>query len=145
MYINSSYENSIVNDIKITDNEETVLKKLGEGSSKFLSKDKTLVIEHDKIYMMLDIRNQKAYVYFKRDLEDINKFIEYVDKYEFMTSRQINMLLEMDGIHIESDGFEVAFEYVVHSPRKVGVQREVCRSLPRAAYLCAPVEVVQMR
>ena len=81
MYINSSYENSIVNDIKITDNEETVLKKLGEGSSKFLSKDKTLVIEHDKIYMILDIRNQKAYVYFKRDLEDINKFIEYVDKY----------------------------------------------------------------
>ena len=81
MYINSSYEGSIVNDIKITDNEETVLKKLGEGSSKFLSKDKTLVIEHDKIYMILDIRNQKAYVYFKRDLEDINKFIEYVDKY----------------------------------------------------------------
>ena len=81
MYINSSYENSIVNDIKITDNEETVLKKLGEGSSKFLSKDKTLVIEHDKIYMILDIKNQKAYVYFKRNLEDINKFIEYVDKY----------------------------------------------------------------
>ena len=30
------------------------------------------------------------------------KILEYVDKYEFMTSRQINMLLEMDGIHIEN-------------------------------------------
>ena len=30
------------------------------------------------------------------------KILEYVDKYEFMTSRQINMLLEMDGIHIDN-------------------------------------------
>ena len=44
MYINSSYEGSIVNDIKITDNEETVLKKLGEGSSKFLSIKKHMCI-----------------------------------------------------------------------------------------------------
>ena len=81
MYINISYENSIVNDIKITDNEETVLKKLGDGSSKFLSKDKILVIEHEKMYTILDIKNHKAYIYFKREMEDINKFMEYVDKY----------------------------------------------------------------
>ena len=81
MYINTSYENSIVNDIKITDNEETVLKKLGDGSSKFLSKDKILVIEHEKMYIILDIKNHKAYIYFKREMEDINKFMEYVDKY----------------------------------------------------------------
>ena len=69
MYINTSYENSIVNDIKITDNEETVLKKLGDGSSKFLSKDKILVIEHEKMYIILDIKNHKAYIYFKREID----------------------------------------------------------------------------
>ena len=51
MYLNSSYDNAIINDIRITDNEETVLAKLGEGSSKYISMDKIIVIEDDKIYI----------------------------------------------------------------------------------------------
>ena len=104
MYINTSYENSIVNDIKITDNEETVLKKLGDGSSKFLSKDKILVIEHEKMYIILDIKNHKAYIYFKREMEDINKFMEY-DKFVY-NSRKVDLTYPAFGIKIYATNYD---------------------------------------
>ena len=81
MYLNSSYDSPIVNNIRITDDEQTILTKLGEGAAKFISVNKILVVEDDNIYILIDIKNHKGYVYFKRELKDIEKFTEYVDKY----------------------------------------------------------------
>ena len=105
MYINSSYENPIINDIKINDNEKTILEKLGEGSSKFLSVDKILLIEDDRIYVALDVKNHKSYIFFKKELEEIDRFIEYTDKY--LENRDMKTFINnMTTTYKEYDKFE---------------------------------------
>lgn len=80
MFLNSTYDKPIVNDIKITDDMQTVISKLGEESRKYINSKDSIILEDDRIYLLLDMKNHIGYVYFKRDAQ-ISKFMEYVDKY----------------------------------------------------------------
>ena len=80
MFLNSTYDKPIVNDIKITDDMQTVISKLGEESRKYINSKDSIILEDDRIYLLLDMKNHIGYVYFKRDTQ-ISKFMEYVDKY----------------------------------------------------------------
>lgn len=104
MFLNSTYDKPIVNDIKITDDMQTVISKLGEESRKYINSRDSIILEDDRIYLLLDIKNHIGYVYFKRDAQ-ISKFMEYVDKY--LKDRDIKSFVNsMTETYKEYDKFE---------------------------------------
>lgn len=104
MFLNSTYDKPIVNDIKITDDMQTVISKLGEESRKYINSKDSIILEDDRIYLLLDIKNHIGYVYFKRDAQ-ISKFMEYVDKY--LKDRDIKSFVNsMTETYKEYDKFE---------------------------------------
>ena len=104
MFLNSTYDKPIVNDIKITDDMQTVISKLGEESRKYINSRDSIILEDDRIYLLLDIKNHIGYVYFKRDTQ-ISKFMEYVDKY--LKDRDIKSFVNsMTETYKEYDKFE---------------------------------------
>ena len=104
MFLNSTYDKPIVNDIKITDDMQTVISKLGEESRKYINSKDSIMLEDDRIYLLLDIKNHIGYVYFKRDAQ-ISKFMEYVDKY--LKDRDIKSFVNsMTETYKEYDKFE---------------------------------------
>lgn len=104
MFLNSTYDKPIVNDIKITDDMQTVISKLGEESRKYINSRDSIILEDDRIYLLLDMKNHIGYVYFKRDAQ-ISKFMEYVDKY--LKDRDIKSFVNsMTETYKEYDRFE---------------------------------------
>lgn len=104
MFLNSTYDKPIVNDIKITDDMQTVISKLGEESRKYINSRDSIILEDDRIYLLLDMKNHIGYVYFKRDAQ-ISKFMEYVDKY--LKDRDIKSFVNsMTETYKEYDKFE---------------------------------------
>ena len=104
MFLNSTYDKPIVNDIKITDDMQTVISKLGEESRKYINSRDSIILEDDRIYLLLDMKNPIGYVYFKRDAQ-ISKFMEYVDKY--LKDRDIKSFVNsMTETYKEYDKFE---------------------------------------
>ena len=104
MFLNSTYDKPIVNDIKITDDMQTVISKLGEESRKYINSKDSIILEDDRIYLLLDMKNHIGYVYFKRDAQ-ISKFMEYVDKY--LKDRDIKSFVNsMTETYKEYDRFE---------------------------------------
>lgn len=104
MFLNSTYDKPIVNDIKITDDMQTVISKLGEESRKYINSKDSIILEDDRIYLLLDMKNHIGYVYFKRDAQ-ISKFMEYVDKY--LKDRDIKSFVNsMTETYKEYDKFE---------------------------------------
>jgi hypothetical protein len=104
MFLNSTYDKPIVNDIKITDDMQTVISKLGEESRKYINSRDSITLEDDRIYLLLDMKNHIGYVYFKRDAQ-ISKFMEYVDKY--LKDRDIKSFVNsMTETYKEYDKFE---------------------------------------
>lgn len=104
MFFNSTYDKPIVNDIKITDDMQTVISKLGEESRKYINSKDSIMLEDDRIYLLLDMKNHIGYVYFKRDAQ-ISKFMEYVDKY--LKDRDIKSFVNsMTETYKEYDKFE---------------------------------------
>lgn len=104
MFLNSTYDKPIVNDIKITDDMQTVISKLGEESRKYINSRDSIILEDDRIYLLLDIKNHIGYVYFKRNAQ-ISKFMEYVDKY--LKDRDIKSFVNsMTETYKEYDKFE---------------------------------------
>jgi hypothetical protein len=104
MFLNSTYDKPIVNDIKITDDMQTVISKLGEESRKYINSRDSIILEDDRIYLLLDIKNHIGYVYFKRDAQ-ISKFMEYVDKY--LKDRDLKSFVNsMTETYKEYDRFE---------------------------------------
>lgn len=104
MFLNSTYDKPIVNDIKITDDMQTVISKLGEESRKYINSRDSIILEDDRIYLLLDIKNHIGYVYFKRDAQ-ISKFMEYVDKY--LKDRDLKSFVNsMTETYKEYDKFE---------------------------------------
>lgn len=104
MFLNSTYDKPIVNDIKITDDMQTVISKLGEESRKYINSKDSIILEDDRIYLLLDMKNHIGYVYFKRDAQ-ISKFMEYVDKY--LKDRDIKSFVNsMTETYKEYDEFE---------------------------------------
>lgn len=104
MFLNSIYDKPIVNDIKITDDMQTVISKLGEESRKYINSKDSIILEDDRIYLLLDMKNHIGYVYFKRDAQ-ISKFMEYVDKY--LKDRDIKSFVNsMTETYKEYDKFE---------------------------------------
>ena len=104
MFLNSTYDKPIVNDIKITDDMQTVISKLGEESRKYINSRDGIILEDDRIYLLLDMKNHIGYVYFKRDAQ-ISKFMEYVDKY--LKDRDIKSFVNsMTETYKEYDKFE---------------------------------------
>lgn len=104
MFLNSTYDKPIVNDIKITDDMQTVISKLGEESRKYINSKDSIILEDDRIYLLLDIKNHIGYVYFKRDAQ-ISKFMEYVDKY--LKDRDLKSFVNsMTETYKEYDRFE---------------------------------------
>lgn len=104
MFLNSTYDKPIVNDIKITDDMQTVISKLGEESRKYINSKDSIMLEDDRIYLLLDIKNHIGYVYFKRDAQ-ISKFMEYVDKY--LKDRDLKSFVNsMTETYKEYDRFE---------------------------------------
>ena len=104
MFFNSTYDKPIVNDIKITDDMQTVISKLGEESRKYINSKDSIMLEDDRIYLLLDMKNHIGYVYFKRDAQ-IFKFMEYVDKY--LKDRDIKSFVNsMTETYKEYDKFE---------------------------------------
>ena len=104
MFLNSTYDKPIVNDIKITDDMQTVISKLGEESRKYINSKDSIILEDDRIYLLLDMKNHIGYVYFKRDAQ-ISKFMEYVDKY--LKDRDLKSFVNsMTETYKEYDRFE---------------------------------------
>lgn len=104
MFFNSTYDKPIVNDIKITDDMQTVISKLGEESRKYINSKDSIMLEDDRIYLLLDMKNHIGYVYFKRDAQ-ISKFMEYVDKY--LKDRDLKSFVNsMTETYKEYDKFE---------------------------------------
>lgn len=104
MFLNSTYDKPIVNDIKITDDMQTVISKLGEESRKYINSKDSIILEDDRIYLLLDMKNHIGYVYFKRDAQ-ISKFMEYVDKY--LKDRDLKSFVNsMTETYKEYDKFE---------------------------------------
>lgn len=104
MFLNSTYDKPIINDIKITDDMQTVISKLGEESRKYINSKDSIILEDDRIYLLLDMKNHIGYVYFKRDAQ-ISKFIEYVDKY--LKDRDLKSFVNsMTETYKEYDEFE---------------------------------------
>lgn len=104
MFLNSTYDKPIVNDIKITDDMQTVISKLGEESRKYINSEDSIILEDDRIYLLLDMKNHIGYVYFKRDAQ-ISKFMEYVDKY--LKDRDMKSFVNsMTETYKEYDKFE---------------------------------------
>ena len=104
MFLNSTYDKPIVNDIKITDDMQTVISKLGEESRKYINSKDSIILEDDRIYLLLDMKNHIGYVYFKRDTQ-ISKFMEYVDKY--LKDRDMKSFVNsMTETYKEYDEFE---------------------------------------
>lgn len=104
MFLNSTYDKPIINDIKITDDMQTVISKLGEESRKYINSKDSIILEDDRIYLLLDMKNHIGYVYFKRDAQ-ISKFIEYVDKY--LKDRDLKSFVNsMTETYKEYDKFE---------------------------------------
>lgn len=104
MFLNSTYDKPIVNDIKITDDMQTVISKLGEESRKYINSRDSIILEDDRIYLLLDMKNHIGYVYFKRDAQ-ISKFMEYVDKY--LKDRDMKLFVNsMTETYKEYDKFE---------------------------------------
>lgn len=104
MFLNSTYDKPIVNDIKITDDMQTVISKLGEESRKYINSRDSIILEDDRIYLLLDMKNHIGYVYFKRDAQ-ISKFMEYVDKY--LKDRDLKSFVNsMTETYKEYDRFE---------------------------------------
>ena len=104
MFLNSTYDKPIVNDIKITDDMQTVISKLGEESRKYINSKDSIILEDDRIYLLLDMKNHIGYVYFKRDAQ-ISKFMEYVDKY--LKDRDMKSFVNsMTETYKEYDEFE---------------------------------------
>ena len=104
MFLNSTYDKPIVNDIKITDDMQTVISKLGEESRKYINSKDSIILEDDRIYLLLDMKNHIGYVYFKRDAQ-ISKFMEYVDKY--LKDRDLKSFINsMTETYKEYDKFE---------------------------------------
>lgn len=104
MFLNSTYDKPIVNDIKITDDMQTVISKLGEESRKYINSKDSIILEDDRIYLLLDMKNHIGYVYFKRDAQ-ISKFMEYVDKY--LKDRDMKSFVNsMTETYKEYDKFE---------------------------------------
>ena len=104
MFFNSTYDKPIVNDIKITDDMQTVISKLGEESRKYINSKDSIILEDDRIYLLLDMKNHIGYVYFKRDAQ-ISKFMEYVDKY--LKDRDLKSFVNsMTETYKEYDKFE---------------------------------------
>ena len=104
MFLNSTYDKPIVNDIKITDDMQTVISKLGEESRKYINSKDSIMLEDDRIYLLLDMKNHIGYVYFKRDAQ-ISKFMEYVDKY--LKDRDLKSFVNsMTETYKEYDKFE---------------------------------------
>ena len=104
MFFNSTYDKPIVNDIKITDDMQTVISKLGEESRKYINSRDSIILEDDRIYLLLDMKNHIGYVYFKRDAQ-ISKFMEYVDKY--LKDRDLKSFVNsMTETYKEYDKFE---------------------------------------
>ena len=104
MFLNSTYDKPIVNDIKITDDMQTVISKLGEESRKYINSRDSIILEDDRIYLLLDMKNHIGYVYFKRDAQ-ISKFMEYVDKY--LKDRDLKSFVNsMTETYKEYDKFE---------------------------------------
>lgn len=104
MFLNSTYDKPIVNDIKITDDMQTVISKLGEESRKYINSKDSIMLEDDRIYLLLDMKNHIGYVYFKRDAQ-ISKFMEYVDKY--LKDRDLKSFVNsMTETYKEYDRFE---------------------------------------
>ena len=104
MFLNSTYDKPIVNDIKITDDMQTVISKLGEESRKYINSKDSIILEDNRIYLLLDMKNHIGYVYFKRDAQ-ISKFMEYVDKY--LKDRDIKSFVNsMTETYKEYDKFE---------------------------------------
>ena len=104
MFLNSTYDKPIVNDIKITDDMQTVISKLGEESRKYINSKDSIILEDDRIYLLLDMKNNIGYVYFKRDVQ-ISKFMEYVDKY--LKDRDMKSFVNsMTETYKEYDKFE---------------------------------------
>lgn len=104
MFLNSTYDKPIVNDIKITDDMQTVISKLGEESKKYINSKDSIILEDDRIYLLLDMKNHIGYVYFKRDAQ-ISKFMEYVDKY--LKDRDLKSFVNsMTETYKEYDKFE---------------------------------------
>ena len=104
MFLNSTYDKPIVNNIKITDDMQTVISKLGEESRKYINSRDSIILEDDRIYLLLDMKNHIGYVYFKRDAQ-ISKFIEYVDKY--LKDRDMKSFVNsMTETYKEYDKFE---------------------------------------
>lgn len=104
MFLNSTYDKPIVNDIKITDDMQTVISKLGEESRKYINSKDSIILEDDRIYLLLDMKNHIGYVYFKRDAQ-ISKFMEYVDKY-FKDRDLKSFVNSMTETYKEYDRFE---------------------------------------
>lgn len=104
MFLNSTYDKPIVNDIKITDDMQTVISKLGEESRKYINSKDSIILEDDRIYLLIDMKNHIGYVYFKRDAQ-ISKFMEYVDKY--LKDRDLKSFVNsMTETYKEYDKFE---------------------------------------
>lgn len=104
MFLNSTYDKPIVNDIKITDDMQTVISKLGEESRKYINSKDSIILEDDRIYLLLDMKDHIGYVYFKRDAQ-ISKFMEYVDKY--LKDRDLKSFVNsMTETYKEYDKFE---------------------------------------
>ena len=104
MFLNSTYDKPIVNDIKITDDMQTVISKLGEESRKYINSKDSIILEDNRIYLLLDMKNHIGYVYFKRDAQ-ISKFMEYVDKY--LKDRDLKSFVNsMTETYKEYDKFE---------------------------------------
>ena len=104
MFLNSTYDKPIINDIKITDDMQTVISKLGEESRKYINSKDSIMLEDDRIYLLLDMKNHIGYVYFKRDAQ-ISKFMEYVDKY--LKDRDLKSFVNsMTETYKEYDKFE---------------------------------------
>lgn len=104
MFLNSTYDKPIVNDIKISDDMQTVISKLGEESRKYINSKDSIILEDDRIYLLLDMKNHIGYVYFKRDAQ-ISKFMEYVDKY--LKDRDLKSFVNsMTETYKEYDKFE---------------------------------------
>ena len=104
MFLNSTYDKPIVNDIKITDDMQTVISKLGEESRKYINSKDSIILEDDRIYLLLDMKNHIGYVYFKRDAQ-ISKFMECVDKY--LKDRDLKSFVNsMTETYKEYDRFE---------------------------------------